>query len=65
VSRVVAKELDNMRNGDRGACPICSPKPDRLREDQVWGVCSTNKPHPRHEGGDTESRHPVRHGAQS
>lgn len=24
------------RNGDRGACAICSPKPDRIRADQLW-----------------------------
>lgn len=30
---------------DRRDCPVCTPHPEKLREDQVWGVCQTNKPH--------------------
>jgi len=29
-------ELDNRRDGDRGACPICAPRADRVSESQLW-----------------------------
>lgn len=31
-----AKELDNKHQGDRGACPICSPRSNRITESRLW-----------------------------
>lgn len=36
MSRAVAKELDNRKDGDRGACALCNPKTDRVPLDRVW-----------------------------
>jgi hypothetical protein len=41
---------------DDRACPICHPRKDRLREDQVWGVCPTNRKH-EHAVPSTSSTH--------
>jgi hypothetical protein len=30
------KELDNLHDGDRAACPICNPRRDRISEDRLW-----------------------------
>jgi len=30
------KELDNRKDGDRGACRICSPRKDRVSESRLW-----------------------------
>lgn len=38
MARAKAKELNNRHDGDRAACPICSP-PDprkRIRADRLW-----------------------------
>lgn len=32
-----ARELSSNPNGDRRACSICNPKPNRVRADRVWG----------------------------
>lgn len=37
-----AKELDNRRQGDRSQCPICNPRKDRVRMDQVWAWSQQN-----------------------
>lgn len=42
------KELDNSKDGDKNACPICNPNPKRVREDQIWGNCPTNRKHEAH-----------------
>jgi hypothetical protein len=31
-----AKELDNRHQGDRGACPICNLRPERVSESRLW-----------------------------
>lgn len=36
MSRSIAKELDNRKDGDRNACPICNPKRDKISADRVW-----------------------------
>ena len=36
------KELDNLKEGDRNGCPICSPSSKRIREDQVWSFVQQN-----------------------
>lgn len=36
------KELDNLKEGDRTRCPICSPSSKRVREDQVWAFAQAN-----------------------
>jgi hypothetical protein len=30
------KEIRSPEHGDRGACPICAPKKDRIPEWKVW-----------------------------
>lgn len=30
------KELDNRKDGDRNACPICNPNPKRVTMDRLW-----------------------------
>lgn len=32
-----AKEITSNPHGDRNQCPICNPRKDRIRHDQVWG----------------------------
>ena len=34
------KELDNSKNGDRGACPLCNPPNNKKRvtASQVWAA---------------------------
>ena len=32
----IAKELDNRKEGDRQACPICNPRLKRVRMDRLW-----------------------------
>jgi len=36
MSKAIAKELDNTKQGDRGACPTCSPKKDQIPMWKVW-----------------------------
>jgi hypothetical protein len=38
MARSIPEELADRqkRNGDRAACPICSPRHDRVRHDQLW-----------------------------
>lgn len=38
------KELDNRKDGDRGACRICSPldPTKRVSEDKVWAFAKAN-----------------------
>jgi hypothetical protein len=42
------RELEPHTRDDDPNCSICHPKKGRLREDQIWGVCPTNEPHPPH-----------------
>jgi hypothetical protein len=36
MSKAIAKELDNRKDGDRNACQICNPKKGRVSLDKVW-----------------------------
>lgn len=36
MARAQAKELDNLKDGDRAACTICNPRTDRVSMDQLW-----------------------------
>lgn len=38
-----AKELDNTKDGDRNACPICNPNPKRV---PMWKVWTWSRLHP-------------------
>lgn len=33
---------------DDSRCPICHPRKNTLREDEIWGVCETNRKHEVH-----------------
>jgi len=52
MARSKAKELNpNPQRTSDSSCPVCHPvKKGYVREDQVWGVCPTNKLH-MHQGG--------------
>lgn len=58
MARTKAKELTPVTQlrEDGSACPICNPNPKRVREDQVWGRCPTNRPHRPHSRGLAKSR---------
>lgn len=36
MSKTQAAELDNRKDGNRAACPICNPRPDRVSMDRLW-----------------------------
>lgn len=36
MSKTIAKELNNRKDGDRNACQICCPKANRVPLDRVW-----------------------------
>lgn len=42
------RELEPHKHEDDSSCAICHPKKDRVREDQVWGNCPTNRQHEPH-----------------
>ena len=36
MGRTRVKEPPARRSGDRGACPLCNPRPDRVSMDRLW-----------------------------
>ncbi len=42
VANTKVKELRQDERGDRRQCVLCSPRSDRVREDQVWSFLQAN-----------------------
>lgn len=45
MSRAKAKELNNRKEGDRNACPLCNPNPKRVSMSRLWSWSLRNPGH--------------------